>query len=260
MVAGLVAVRVLTDQSGNVGRCTRQLLGTGGEKSVELARECLASTKQRHVAVEVVLVEEGRLPCIGFGEVVPRLPVPEGTRIEGHRPRPIGETRLHEAAVMVEHVAVVARAITQHAVVVVGAGSLGELRDGPVVVGVLERLARRFPFLVAGHIAQAAIVGQAAIIVVHGAFTEQRPCACIVDAGEPLRLRLGQHHRRVVADHAAGFDALQRPDRSAVGTFGRHADQTVDQAGHAMRLHEREQGMQGTIGVPQGVCGERLLP
>ncbi len=57
---------------------------------------------------------------------------------------------------------------------------------------------------------------------------------------------------RVVADHAPGFVARQRPDRQHVlvelAIVGQHgADEIVD----ALRLDDRQQRMLGAEGVPQ---------
>src|ERR1700747_1520707 len=56
----------------------------------------------------------------------------------------------------------------------------------------------------------------------------------------------------MIAGHAEGFPALERPDGHAVGAFLRHADQTIDEVGHAVALEEGVHGMRGAIGVPQG--------
>src|SRR5690349_17560425 len=71
MVSRLIAVRVLPNQAGNIGWRVWWKLGTLVEEIVQLANEALLAAKQFHVLMQVVLIEEGRLPRIAFGKIAP---------------------------------------------------------------------------------------------------------------------------------------------------------------------------------------------
>ncbi len=253
MMAGLVAMRILADHAIDIRRCIGRQFGAGGEQLVQLGDEAVAAAVQIHVPVQIVLVEEGGLPGVGFSEIAPFCEVAHAARVERFGPAAVGKPRLHEAAVAIEYVAVVARAFAQCACIGAGACRLRQMRAGPVVVGVFERAADCLVHLVCGDIAQLAVLAQTVSGVVHCTFAVRRPRGLVVDAGEALGVRLGQYHGRVVADHAAGFHALQRPDAHAIGAFVGTAHQALHQIRHTLGLHQRQQGMQCAVGVPQRV-------
>ncbi len=253
MVAGFVAVRVLADHAGDVWRRVGRQRRAGAEQRIQLAFERKLAAEQFHVCVQVVLVEEARLPRVRLGEIAPFRGVTHAARIERLQPMAVAGAWPHEAELAIEHMLVIARAMAQPGGIGMRAGGVGQVRHGPVVVRVFERLADRLAFPVAGDVAELAVERQATVIVVHRALAEQRPRLCVVDAGEAFCMRLGDYHRRVVADHATGLHALQRPYRRAVGTLAGHPHQAVDQVRHTLRLVQREQWMLRTIGIPQRV-------
>ena len=90
--------------------------------------------------------------------------------------------------------------------------------------------------------------------------------ACVrplgIEALDALQVGIDDDRHGVIADHAPGLVALQRPDRQqmidALVVMGQHR---VDHVGVALGLNQGEQRMLGAIGVPERkdrVVGEAL--
>src|SRR6185312_16922067 len=102
----------------------------------------------------------------------------------------------------------------------------------PVVVGVFQRLADGLALLVTGDVTELAVRLEPTVIIAHRAPAICRPRPGVIDAGEAFRLRLGDHRYRVIADHGAGLDALQRPYRGPLRTLVGLAHQPLHQVRH----------------------------
>ncbi len=177
-----------------------------------------------HQAVDVVLVEEGRLPAVRLGIVAP--PglghVAQLDRVVGRPPAAVGEPWPCEADRAVDDVAPVARALEQAVGLRRLAGGAGEVRRGPVVIRIFLRTADAFEQLVGGHVAHRVVEVAALAVVevgrreVERAFGDAGPGGGVIGL-DALLLRLGEDGDGVPADHRARLDALQRPARRAVG-------------------------------------------
>ncbi len=247
VVVGLVAVGILADQPGDVGR---RVVGQGRgrvEQVVELLLERRVAAEQLDLAVDVVLVEERGLPAVRLGIVAPpRLGhVADLDRIVRRPPGPVGEPGPREADRGIEHVAIVEAALAQRLGIVVRAGRFGEDDHGPVVVGIFLRTADRFPHLVGRNVVEVVVVSAAerarAVLelAVEGALADVGPGGGIVRL-DALNFRFRERDHRVPADHRAGLDALERPDRRTVRALLGLPDQVTGEHCRALRLHQRQ--------------------
>src|SRR5207247_1928277 len=110
VVARLVAVSILPDESRNIGWSIGREIRARREQLIELALEGRWPPEHIHVSIQVVLIEEGRLPSVGLSEIPPATAVPHLARVERLRPVAIGKARTHEPLLGVEQIAIVARA------------------------------------------------------------------------------------------------------------------------------------------------------
>lgn len=137
---------------------------------------------------------------------------------------------------------------------------VGHARDGPVVEGVFQRLGGRFAFFVDGHVAQLAVLRDAVVRAVVGAGDHGIERFVGIEAADAFHEGVGNHRHGVVADHAPGFQAVERPDgQDAVGALAARGEQGIDHVAAALRrLHQGQQRMQGAVGVPEregGIVG-----
>ena len=140
MLVGLVAVRILADETGNIGRCIGGQCRGRGEQRVEFRLERRVAAEMRDLAVDIVLVQERRLPAIRLGiiAVVDARPT-EPDRVVRDRPRPRCQARTRKADRGVQHVAIVQAAVAQRRGIVGRARRGGEVRHRPVVIGIFLR-------------------------------------------------------------------------------------------------------------------------
>ncbi len=259
-VAGFVAVHVLADEAGHVRNFFVADTGFGLEEGVELGEEGLTAAEGVDVPLGIVLDEEGGLPGVGFGVVAAAFHVTSGTWIEVRCPCAVGHLGADEFSLRVEEIAVVLRALALYRGIVGVARGIGDVGACPVVVHVLQSLGDGFTLRVGGDVAELAVVGQALEGVVHVALPHHGIGAVPVHAGHLLGAGFRHDAGGVIARHAEGFRALQRPDRHAAGAFFRHADKAHDHGTDALRLPEREAGVQGAKGVPQRKGAVVMLP
>src|SRR3546814_1670277 len=114
MVVRLVAMRILADETRNVGR---RVVGQGRgavEQRVELFLKRRIAAEMVDQPIDVMLVEEGRLPAVRFGIVAPLARImPDLDRIIILPPAAVLEARAREAGPGVDDVAIVARTLAQ---------------------------------------------------------------------------------------------------------------------------------------------------
>src|SRR3546814_2898798 len=103
MVVRLVAMRILADETRNVGR---RVVGQGRgavEQRVELFLKRRIAAEMVDQPIDVMLVEEGRLPAVRFGIVAPLARImPDLDRIIILPPAAVLEARAREAGPGVE--------------------------------------------------------------------------------------------------------------------------------------------------------------
>src|SRR3546814_19917625 len=97
-------------------------------------------------AVDVMLVEEGRLPAVRLGIVAPFLDVmADLDRIIILPPAAVLEARAREAGFGVDDATVVLRALAERRGTVLCAHGIGAVRTRPAVIGTFLRPADQFP-------------------------------------------------------------------------------------------------------------------
>ena len=134
MVARLITVRILSDQTGDVGLLTARGFGGGCEQTVEFSIRCIGTTHHADHSRNVLWNEERVLPAIRLGEVVVDL-----TRVEPGKPVAVA-SRTHEACPWFIHVPVRSRPTVVRACIVCLAKDASHFRDAPVIVGILKGL------------------------------------------------------------------------------------------------------------------------
>src|ERR1700723_127748 len=107
MMAGLVAMRVLADQPGDVGRGVFGQSGRNCEELVELFHKWRAPSPHGHIALHVVLDAEGRLPCVGFGVISKLIAMAQIDGIEWLSPFAIAHLGPDEPSSRIEEVSIV---------------------------------------------------------------------------------------------------------------------------------------------------------
>ena len=154
------------------------------------------------------------------------------------------------------------RGAPQETLVVIGTTELpGDLRDRPVVVGVLERARHAFAFF--ARVDEAgALVGREARAVLFGAVHHRLVGQLHVEPVHPFRQGVGDHGDRVVADHRVGLVGGELPHRQAAAVFVL-TQERLDEIAGAGPVDQREQRVQRAKGVPQRedrVVGEPVGP
>ncbi|MNV25616.1 hypothetical protein D3C71_1167180 [compost metagenome] len=254
-------MRVPADQAGDVFHVLE-------DRRVDLGLEHLVQAGQQRVAAAVCGGQPGHvlrhvpgiLPGIAFGVVGA---VAAGRGIERGAEAAVALARTHEAGVGVEGVAPVAGARVEGGLHVLAAHGLGHACDGPVVEGVLQGLAGGLAFFIDRHPAQFAVLRDAVIRAVVGGGHHGIQRLVRIETTDALEVGIGDHRHGVVADHAPGFLAVERPHRQhAVGAVVLVGEQRIDEVAVALlRLHQGQQRMQRTVGVPQresGIVGVAL--
>ena len=242
-MARLVAVRVLADDSGDVGLLAARHHGTGGEETVEETLHSCLPAHHRDVIGQVVGHIGGILPGVGFRVVVVDL-----RRIEGGDKAAVA-LAVHKA-IGVKDVAVGLRAAVELVGHLLVAGKLGEPRNAPVVVGVLQRLGNRLVVGIAGHIAIHSVFFPPEFVE-RGAVYHCLQHLLLVVGMDALDVGVEDDRNGMVADHTPGLESGQLPD-------GQHStltivlEERVEEILGALPVNDVEQWMQGPVGVPQG--------
>ena len=255
VMAGLVAVPIAADAAPDVVRAGDVVAHLDLEHVVQpLGQELLPGDV--HVILEGVRHRPGILHREAFGDVAPAI-VGTGTLVgdvgEWGPPVSLGVPPAHVFGFRVDEVAVVPAPRQEESIVFLVAQELGGLGDAPVVVGVFQRLGHGLVFLVEGDVAQLRVLRQAVVMRVRRRGLHRLVSALIIKALHALDHHVGQDGDGVVADHAPGFAAVERPD-------GQHVLRAlVEVLQHGVRevrlqglVHEVQQGMEGAVGVPEG--------
>ena len=89
----------------------------------------------------------------------------------------------------------------------------GRLCDAVIVVSILQCLGNGLGLLVERHIAQFLILRQAVVMSVRGSGLHRLEGPLMIDARNLLDNHVGKHGYSMVAYHAPGLIAVERPDR-----------------------------------------------
>ena len=247
MVAGFVAVGVLTDQARNIGRGGPLEHGADDEQRVEFPGEGFLAAETADQPLDVVRHEPGVLPCVALAVVV--LAVGRGEGIERRAESAFRIEAAHEAGLRIEEMAV-GFASFEEIVVIRGLAQLfGDLCHGPVGEGVLHVVSHRLVEEVAGDIA----VFHAQIhtpLAEHRRLLERLIGLLPVEAAVAFEHGVGQGRDTGIADHAVGFVAHQVP-YGKLALLPVDMEHRIGDVGHLLGVEDRHEGLGGAIGVPQ---------
>ena len=224
VVAGLVAVPVGADAPLDVVGARDVVGQLGHEERVEaplVERAAHALDVARHVVGYVPRILQ-RESLRDVAPAVHRAGPLVGDRREGGAPASPAVAPAHEARLGVDQVAVRERAAQEVVAILLPAERTGRLGDAEVVVGVLEGLRHRLALLVERHPPQLGIISQTVVAGVGRRALHRLEGPLAVDARNLLDDHVGEHRHGVIADHAPGLVAVERPHgqhalRAAVG-------------------------------------------
>ena len=210
MVARLIAVRILTDQAGYVGRS----IGTGqvggdGEEAIQLGDQPLLSTEAARQPLHILRDEEGVLPRIAFAVVI--VAVLGSSGVKGGMPLAIAALAPHEAGHRVEEVVVGLAHLEEIGVVLLVPKVLCCLSKGGIGDGVLHVVGDALAHLVVGDVAILAAE------ILPPLIKESSPLQLLVDRvrliTETLHDRIREHADPGIAHHSIRLIGIEVPDR-----------------------------------------------
>ena len=243
MVAGLVAVRILADQTGNVGlRAAGRLLGSG-KQGIQPRFEGLSTAKGLDQAGDILRHEEAVLPGIGL-----RIVVVDLARIEGGEPASV-KPGAHKEGFRIQHVLPVLRAGHKLLIFSRMSEQFRNLCHAPVVVGVLEGLRDAFVFVVRQHEAVTAETVEPEFGIM-GRGDHGLESFFVVKAPQAAHHRIRENRRSVVADHTVRLITGKLPD----GEFALlliDRDHRADEIHRTLGLDFGQQRMQAAEGIPK---------
>ena len=126
VVARLIAMGILSDESGDIGRCLSSHVAGDEEERVELGDESFFGAEEFHQSMHIVRHEPGILPCVALGVVVLTVYGAEG--VERLAELSVGAQSAHKSSFLVEVVPVGLAAVEEILVVGLLAQFFGHLR------------------------------------------------------------------------------------------------------------------------------------
>ena len=138
VVTGLVAVRVLSDEAGDVGLLAATGFGGGLEHLLQSGQIRLIPAHQFHVACDIMRSKEIVLPTVRFGVIEIDL-----CRVEIFEPSATA-FGLDESRLGVEKVPIMQASVREDVRDGVLADAAGKIRNAAVVIGILQSLRHRF--------------------------------------------------------------------------------------------------------------------
>ena len=217
----LVALRILSDQAGNIGRWVVAVyLGADRKQRIEFGDERIAAAEQIHQPLAVVRHEESPLPRSAFAEIVVRPVVVRMERIERRPPTAVGIPAAHKVQILIEKILIPAGPADVIVVVVPVPEHPRHLSDAPVVVAIFEGLRNGSHLQIARYVLVLLVITRPAErfqkiterIAVGRRFHRLVKRFRIVTAN-PFAISVGNQRHRMITDHAHVLDAGQRPDR-----------------------------------------------
>ena len=203
-MAGLIAMRILADQAGDVRLITATGAVVRSEERVQPAIESFRAAHQFDVPVHIVRHEQAVLPRIGFREVEVHFVRIE--RLDEAAVAPCAE----EAGVRVEEVLPIAAACVETIGDLLMADGFGEARYAPIIVGVLQGAAHTFRLVLAADVTTFAVCLQTKMIG-FSAGHHRLQGQFRIEVADAFEVRISDHAHAVVADHAIGLVAPEFP-------------------------------------------------
>ncbi len=251
MVARLVAVGILTDESGNVRRGLRALdYGADSEQRVELFEHSFTASETVLKPWDVMRDEPGILPCVALAVVVGTVLRREW--VERRAPSPSAVASSYESGGAIEIMPPRTAALPKPFRFRLFAESLCCKCGCPIGEGV---------FHVVGHGLAHQVTGDVAVLVPK-LTSPSRLLGCLenclkgpfpVEAGNFLDNRVGHDRYARISDHAVGLVAPQVPHRKPALLVA-YREHGVYYVRHLFPVQERHQRHLGAVGVPKREC------
>ena len=248
VVARLIAVSILTDQAGYVGRS----LGTGqvggdGEEAVQLGDQPLLTTEAARQPLHILRHEEGVLPRIALAVVI--IAVLGGGGVKGGVPLAIAALAPHEAGHRVEEVVVGLAHLEEIGVVLLVPKVLRCFCKGGIGDRILHVVGNALAHLVVGDVAVLAAE------ILPPFVEEGGPLQFLIDRvrliAETLHDRISKHTDAGIAHHSIRLIGIEVPDRH-LAPFARDRRHRADDVPHAVVMGQGEEWMKGSVGIPEG--------
>ena len=247
MVAGLVAVGILSDESADVGRRLGAQVALDGEELVELAEEGLLAAEEADESVRVVGHEPRVLPGVALGVVVGAVDHLDGVELGPELS--VAAQCAHELQLGVEVAAIRLAALEEQLVV-------GALAQQPRHAGHAVVVETVFEGLGDGLVRGFLVVGDVAILLEQAQRADVLQLRLLHRAegllGIPykaLKHHVGQHGHGRRAHHAVGLGAPEVPDGQA-SLLLKDLDERLGPVGLHLGCDEGHEGVVGAVGVP----------
>ena len=151
----------------------------------------------------------------------------------------------------IDEIPVVHRPVEEELVVLPVTQKLGRLGYAPIVVGIFKSLGDRFLLLVERHVAEGGIFRNAVVVRVGGGGLHRLEGALVVESTHAFEHHVCQHRAGVIADHAPGLAAVERPDREhLLGTFVEMGEHRVGDVCLKRLVDEVEKRVESPVSVP----------
>ena len=253
-MAGLIAVGVLSNQTGDVHLSTSGSALRSRKERVELCAESLIAAHKADMPVHVMRSEETVLPGIGLGIVVVDL-----RRLEGSQPAS-AHHRAHQTGLRVPDIDIAGR-MFQITVPDIRIALLSRLPENqirylgyaPVIVGILEGLRDGLMFLFRRHHIALAVEPYAELVLARGLHHGIQEFRSILQAYS-LAQGLGYHRHRIIPDHAVGLPAAELPYRQ-LSSFTVNGQECAQEILRPLPFDQCQQRMQGPERIPEGKYG-----
>ena len=248
MVARFVAMRILTDESRNIGRRVFAQVSFDNEERIELSHETIFVGEEFHQATNVVRYEPSVLPGVSFGIII--LSVYGMERIERHTEFAVRTQTTHKLCFGIEELFVRLTALQEVGIVAFLAQQLGHFGDGSVGNGVFQRLGH-------GLRSRIFVISHVAVLLqrIHTTLVEHSRLLhgferCLTVFHISLQHKVAQHNDSRVSYHAIGLISHQMPyGKLALLTI--NIDESSGNIGQNIAMNERHKRLCGTISVPQ---------
>ena len=256
MVAGLVAMGILSDEARDVGRSLGAHVAVDDEEAVELGDKSLLALEAAHETMNIVGNEPSILPGITLGVVVLTVYGVEG--VEGLAELAFAVNATHETGGGVEETAVNLAAVVEVLVVFLVTEHLGHFGHTGVGEGILQSLGN-------GLEGGVEVTGDVAILLEQVYTTLVLHCrslhsliGSLLVGHKTLEHVVGEDGHAGVAHHTVGLVAHKMPYRQFALLLV-DMDKGLCHISSLVGMDERHQRHVGTIGVPKresGIVGE----
>ena len=248
MVARFISVRILSDQSGYIARCSFAHTVGVGKETIKLRRKGFVTAKQGNQSIRILWSKESILPSVSFTEISDSM---NGTcRIVRSTPRAIFQFRADKMDGRIKIVLIIMSTFRESFSIFGLSHLICHSSNSPIVHRIFHCYRSRLMDFVGRNISFFYHIGYSLLFLVSSRSFHSLPCFFRIETGKSFQIRIGNHRHGAIARHLIGFAAHQRPDGEFIllTIDGNHR---IDYMVHHFRLGDSHQRIQCTVGIPQ---------